>query len=467
MGVLLHARVLLAYAQQEWHARRDAPALQRYQQRAVARIREWAVARSPFYREQHRGLEHAPLAALPMVDKRTLMSEFDQVVTDPNVRLADVLRHLSTTPAERFRDRYVVLSSSGSTGRRGVFVFDPREWISALASITRPLAWAGAPAPWTRPRAAVIASTEPWHFSGRVTRDLRTSLTPTWQGDASWPVADLVAGLNAWRPDVLAVYPSILSALSREQLAGRLRITPRHIGTSAEVLSPGVRAHAMRAFGVDVCDTYGATELAPIAAQCRAGSLHLFEDRALIEVTDERGRSVPPGTLGAQVLLTVFDRFTQPLIRYALGDEVRELPGRCPCGRVSRRLQHIEGRVEESLVLPSRTGTGHIRIHPNTVHQWLEAVPSAGWQVRQLDPGPSSRSTKDVPAPRLDVVLAGPPDRGVSDTLRRELEQHVAARGARVAAVEVRWQPELPRGVTGKSPLIVRVDHVAQEAAVR
>lgn len=458
MRAVLHARVLLAHAQQEWRARLDATQLQRFQQRAVARLREWAVARSPFYRQRHRGLERAPLGALPVIDKGMLMAEFDQVVTDPHLRLADLLRHLSTEPSARYRGRYVVLGTSGSTGRRGVFVFDPREWIGTLAAITRPPAWAGAPAPWTRPRAAVIASTEPTHFSGRIARDLRTWLMPTWHGDAAWPIADLVAGLNRWRPDVLAVYPSILSALSREQDEGRLQIAPRHIGTSAEVLTPVVRAQAWRAFGVDVFDTYGATELAPIAAQCRAGSLHLFEDRALIEVADDRGRPVPPGTLGAQLLLTVFDRYTQPLIRYALSDEVLELPGSCPCGRVSRRLRYIEGRVEESLVLPSRADTGAVRIHPNAVHHSLEAIPCNGWQVRQLDPAPTHGPITGAPAPRLDVVLVGSsPDLAVSEALRRQLEQLIVARGARVADIDVRWQAELPRGGTGKAPLIVRV----------
>ena len=85
-----------------------------------------------------------PLHDLPVLTKSILMQNFDDLVTDRGVRLRDAESFLSSERSGLFRGRYVVLATSGSTGLRGVFLFDPDEWLSALAAILRPMLWAGA-----------------------------------------------------------------------------------------------------------------------------------------------------------------------------------------------------------------------------------------------------------------------------------------------------------------------------------
>lgn len=98
-------------------------------------MRKLASARSPFYRELHRGLGDAPLDALPIVTKATLMERFDDLVTDRDVHLAEVERYVTTASAsDRFRGRYPVAATGGTTGRRGVFLADPHEWTQVLAT---------------------------------------------------------------------------------------------------------------------------------------------------------------------------------------------------------------------------------------------------------------------------------------------------------------------------------------------
>lgn len=98
------------------------------------------------------------------------MQHFDELVTDPTVRLANVEAHLAGLRGdERFLDRYRVGATSGSTGRRGIFIWDPDEWATILASYNRSLEWAGVTAGLThRTRMAVVSSTTPWHQSARV-----------------------------------------------------------------------------------------------------------------------------------------------------------------------------------------------------------------------------------------------------------------------------------------------------------
>src|SRR3990172_6932889 len=59
------------------------------------RLREFAYARSPFYRRFHRGLTDRPLGELPVLTKAQLMESFDELITTRSVRLGDVRPHLA------------------------------------------------------------------------------------------------------------------------------------------------------------------------------------------------------------------------------------------------------------------------------------------------------------------------------------------------------------------------------------
>jgi putative adenylate-forming enzyme len=419
--------------------------LEQQQQSRLAGMRRFVEQRSPFYKKFHRGLESRPLAELPILSKAAMMENFDALVTDRSVRLADLVLHLSSnTGPDLFRGRYVVLSTSGSTGRRGVFLFSAAEWITALGMITRPMGWAGLTGGFRRPpRSAMIASKTPWHYSAQVTASLSSRLLPALRLDATDPLETMVHSLNEWQPEVLAGYPSVLRQLAAEQIAGRLRISPRSVATSAEVLTEETRRRVREAWSLNVFDTYGATEYAPIAAECAYRRKHLLEDEAIIEVVDDRGRPVPPGETGDRLLLTVLHRWTQPLIRYEISDMVRPLAGGCECGRPFRLIESIEGRIEDVLYFASRRGQGDaVSAHPNLFHQVLETVPADGWQVRQEDEG-------------LSVLLAGLRDHSICEPVGRSIRQLLEMQGAVVGTIQVKAVETLERGATGKAPLIL------------
>jgi phenylacetate-CoA ligase len=75
--------------------------LEKYQGRALHRMREYAYARSLFYRRFHKGFTVRPLGDLPILTKEMVMEHFDELVTDPTVRLADVEAHLATLSGGR------------------------------------------------------------------------------------------------------------------------------------------------------------------------------------------------------------------------------------------------------------------------------------------------------------------------------------------------------------------------------
>jgi phenylacetate-CoA ligase len=420
--------------------------LQAHEARALGQLRDHAYAHSPFYRRFHAGRTDRPLTELPVLTKAMVMEHFDELVTDPAVKLAEVEAHLVALKGnERFRGRYWVAATSGTTGRRGIFLWGPDEWVEVLASYNRSLDWTGATAGLTRRmRMAVVSSTTPWHQSARVGATVRSPWVQTLRIDSGDPLERTLQRLDRFQPQVLVAYASMLRLLAFEQAAGHLRIAPNLLFSASEVLTGEARRRVNQAWGNQPFDVYAATEAAGIASECRIhAGLHLFEDLVVTEVVDGDNQPVPPGVPGEKVLVTVLFGRTQPLIRYEMSDSIilshRVL---CPCGRPYRLIEGVQGRIEEALSFPAQSG-GQVTVRPAVFHSVMDAVPAEGWQLVQ-EPD------------RLVVLLAGVPDSfdedGLADRLRRELR----SRGVLPPRVEGQRVRVIPRTALGKAPLIKR-----------
>jgi len=106
------------------------------------------------------------------------------------------------------------------------------------------------------------------------------------------------------------------------------------------------------AFGCRVTDTYGCGEGIQVAAQCEEGAYHIFMPHVIVEVVDDTGVPVGPGTPGT-ILLTRLDPGAMPLIRYQVGDVGRKGEEfSCPCGRGWATLEAIEGRDTDVIITP-------------------------------------------------------------------------------------------------------------------
>ena len=429
--------------------RRDAWGRERlldYQAGELARLRRYAYARSPFYRRFHAGRLAAPLSALPVLTKAELMGHFDELVTARDVHWAEVEGYLAGLGGnELFRGRYYVCATAGTTGRRGVFVWNTSEWIDVLTSYNRVYEWAGSTASLThRMTTAVVSSTNPAHQSARVGASIHSRWMPTLRIDSGDELASIVARLNGWQPRTLIAYASMLRLLAEAQLAGRLGIAPRFVFSASEVLTDSTRKLATAAWGRAPFDVYGATETAGIAAECgQHRGLHLFEDLVLTEIVDEHNRPVPPGVYGARVLVTVLFSRTLPLIRYEMSDSVQLAGHGCPCGRPYRLLAGIQGREQEALRLPAADG-GQRVVQPIVFHHVMDRVSAAGWQIIQR---PDS----------LEVLLAQP--HGVDDhVLAANLQFALTGQGVAAPDVRIREVAAIPRTALGKAPLITTAD---------
>src|SRR5215203_4291395 len=139
---------------------------------------------------------------------------------------------------ELFRDRYYASATAGTTGRRGIFLWDFAEWVQVVSSYNRAFDWAGSSAGLThRVKTAVVSSTNPSHQSARVGASIHSRWVPTLRIDSGDDIASIVARLNGWRPEMLIGYASMLRLLAEEQMAGRLTISPHIVFSASEVLT--------------------------------------------------------------------------------------------------------------------------------------------------------------------------------------------------------------------------------------
>jgi phenylacetate-CoA ligase len=453
MDLGLIARYLVLRRQLRARERWSPDRLRVHQENALRGLRAHAMARSPFYRRFHAGLEDRPLPELPVLTKAELMANFDNVVTDREIRLADVEAHLAEiTGDERFRRRYRVVSTSGTTGLRGIFLSDPTEWAHVIASYARAQEWAGIVPSLRRPvRLAVVSTTKPWHQSARVGASVRSPLAPTLRLAATDPMPRTVDQLNAFQPASLVAYASMQRLLAEEQLGGRLNVGPQAVMSASEVLTADTRRRINDAWGIRPFDVYAATEPAGIASECEQhAGLHLYEDLVITEVVDENNSPVPPGTAGAKILISVLFSRTQPLIRYELSDSVVTTDRRCPCGRTFGLIEAIQGRREDVIHLSS-PGGGSISIHPNVFHDVLDRVSAGEWQIVQ-----------DVE--RIQLLVARPGADFDGTSVLAEVARAVAASGAYVPQLSWAEVDAIPRTGTGKAPLIRAATNHAPKA---
>jgi phenylacetate-coenzyme A ligase PaaK-like adenylate-forming protein len=359
-----------------------------------------AAAGSPLYRQRLRAVHGSALSqlqALEPVDKPELMQRFDEWSTDRRVTRAAVEQflHGSGEPADAFLGRYLVWTSSGTSGAPGVFVQDA----ASLAAYEALDAWRlrGSPtrglplAAWSAGQRFAFVGATGGHFAGVVSverlRRLNADpalaplgwLAPTVQiFSVLAPLEELAAQLQAFQPAVLITYPSCAAALAQLQLEQRLQLRLKEVWCGGEQLSGGQRALVRRAFDCPLRNNYGASEFFSMAWECEHGRLHLNDDWLVLEPVDRELRPVPNGAAAHAVLLTHLANHVQPLLRYRLDDAVRFTGESCRCGCAFPVIE-VQGRSAHTLLLHG-AGEKPVTVLPLAVETAIEE----GAQVTQF-----------------------------------------------------------------------------------
>jgi phenylacetate-CoA ligase len=422
--------------------------LDAYQRRQLGALVAQASTHSRFYKSHYGGSTGAgevELHRLPPVTKAAWMEAFDDVVADPALRLPAVEAHLTTVRDDRlYLGKYRIMASSGTTGHRGVYVWNQRDWLDLLGMFMRTTRALGMGPRLPRIKFALIGAPDAKHMSFRVGASMDAGVFRTLRLSATQPLPDLVAALQRFQPQVLSAYPSMAALLAAEQQAGRLRIAPRAVNTSSELRTEEMTRAIRETWGVEPTNAYALTEVGLAAWSCpEKNALHACEDSCILESVDDAGRPVPAGEPGSRLLVTSLLNHTQPVIRLEVSDQLTFAREPCACGRTLRVIEVLHGRADDILDLPSATG-GRIALHPIHLRSPLAAVREVvGYQITQRP--------REID---IQVILAAP-DPGLPTRLAERLAAVLRAHGVAELPVRVRAVDAIARAPgAGKLKLV-------------
>lgn len=332
-----------AFAFHRWGGFSDRAAVAAHHQREWARMRRDMLPRVPFYA----GRDPADPFDLPAMDRDRLMAAFDSMTPTGLTRAeAEAMARAAepgAPPPLRRRDGLAAGFSTGTSGRRGLFLTAPaerRQWAAALAGrfLPRPALRAQ--------RIALFLRADNRLYDALNAGPLRLRFFA-----ASAPAEDHIRDVMAFDPTVLAGPPSVLIALARALAQRGQRLRPRVILCGAEPAEPQDLDELQRAFGPRPDIIYQCTE-GVLAMTCRHGQLHLNERHIAFrpEVIDaDTGAFVP--------IISDLSRQSLMVLNYRLDDVLVPAKRTCPCGCASTPIDRIEGRLADAIFLPAGRAT--------------------------------------------------------------------------------------------------------------
>ncbi|MEU7869873.1 hypothetical protein [Dactylosporangium sp. NPDC049140] len=384
-------------ARLEWPRQR----IERYRTERLRSLLAYARERSPFHAARMADIDPATatvedLARLPPMVKQEAQDEWDAIVTTPDINRAgaeQVLaqqRWFSYSPAG-----HQVFSSGGSSGVRGVYVWDWEQFVSlaCLAWRWQARAERASGSGIRLARLAVLEAGEPPHASTPLFDIATGPLMETIVIPAAAPFDQTLRAVSDAQPTHLVGYASVIGRLARAAIAGQLDVRPVRVSTNSEPLSEEDRDAIDAAWGAPVHNLWGSTEIGVQAVGCGLGDgLHICEDEVIVERVDSAGRPVGPDEPAARTLATGLAGRTFPFIRYDLGDEVKLLPEGCACGSAMLRVADIAGRHDDDFRYGERV------VPASAFRHVLGTDPLISeYQVRQTAGG-------------ADVLVVGSPD---------------------------------------------------------
>ncbi|MDR2413354.1 MAG: AMP-binding protein [Odoribacteraceae bacterium] len=159
--------------------------------------------------------------------------------------------------------------------------------------------------------------------------------------------------------------------------------------------------------------TYASTEMATTFAECEHGrGGHHHPELVICELVDERGQTVPGGSVG-ELVITHVGVEGMPLLRFKTGDLVSIHPEPCPCGRTSARVSPVVGRVNHMIKFKGTT------LYPPALFDVLDNAPYVENYVVEVDYNDSGND---------DVTVRVGARPGTVDDLVKDLKDRFRAR---------------------------------------
>lgn len=162
--------------------------------------------------------------------------------------------------------------------------------------------------------------------------------------------------IDDFQPAAILAYPSSAFILAQHVIdrGGHRFQGLRAVLCGSENFYPWQRALIERAFGCRAYSWYGQSEYVALGGECEhSHDYHFYSEYGVTEMLRQDGGEAGPGESG-EIVATGFNNRAFPLIRYRTEDTATvSSSSTCPCGRAFKRVERVDGRLQEMIVASS------------------------------------------------------------------------------------------------------------------
>jgi len=350
--------------------------LRDYQTKALRDLLRDAKENTVFYKNvlssvdiDNFNLEDLP--SLPPNDKTLHMDRWDDFVAAP-VTYDIAEKHLEGVRTGKikdsfFNDEYLFVATGGSTGKRGLFLWD-MEFLRQIICYTyrylindeKKNGYDG-PMKLATVEAPTLLHGSPYVFPSKPLPQIELlSLGST------DPIPEVCEKLNSFQPTYLNAYASSVAELASAQLKGELDIHPRWVCTNSGPQDEDIRERVMRAWGVKATNSWGCVEIGQMGIESQfSPGMIICEDGAILEIVDHNNQPVTKVEDAAKVLATNLTNHSLPMIRYEV-DDIIEIGAPITEYPAYKRVLRILGKATNWFLY------GEVKVHPTAYSDILE-----------------------------------------------------------------------------------------------
>jgi phenylacetate-coenzyme A ligase PaaK-like adenylate-forming protein len=359
---------------------------------------------------------------LPVMDKTALMDNWDKVVTRPELNILLAEQHL-----ERIREnsenlfllnRYHVIASGGSSGRRGVFVYDWNEWITYYL-MTRRFHYQYVKPPYGKrsEKLAIIGAQKATHASYSIAKSFTSEQLNTYLLPITLPMDEIIKKLNKIQPDFLHGYPSAIYQLCKNNKLGKLNIRPNIISVGSEPCHHFIKETIKETWPEAKFFNLFASSEGFCAIQCKpdCSYMHINDDLCIIETVNENRSIVGSRQPSKKIYITNLFNLTLPLIRFEMNDEITFLNQACDCGSNLQLIEEPGGKTEFNFVYKNGVFVHHYAfltylLHERHIQEYQVKQTPTGADIMMLNTEPinKERIIHDITNELKQLGLANP-----------------------------------------------------------
>ncbi len=349
--------------------------IRKIQEKRLTKLLKYVYHNSAYYHNlftkagiSEKNIGKSKLQSIPVTDKKTFFENFDAIVTQNDITQEEIREfdRREKTRESKFKNKYHIVHSSGSTGIPSFFLYDEKAWNSMLVGILRAALWdMGSVALMKhlieKPRLVFIAATDGRYGGTMAVGDGVGGLgIDQIHLDIKMPMSKWIAELKRFKPNVIVGYPTAIKILCELIEKNELQLSPILVVSCGEFLGSGIRQYIEKIMGTSVINLYGASESLALGVESsQKNGMVLFDDMNVVEVMEDA------------IYITSLYNFAQPLIRYKLTDQLELMPAKegddCPFTRAEKFL----GRNEDILWFTDSAGKKEF-LHPLAIEGFCE-----------------------------------------------------------------------------------------------